>query len=213
MDLFKTSEKENINPERMRLLDAVSANTDKLIDHVNKLIDISEIQQRTIMLQSEPFDLTQLLVDLIPTWSDLMAEKGVAFQVNDGGQSAWIKGDRARLMWALHSLVDNAYHYTLPDGRVTVNLTIDQTANEACIEVADTGIGIAAVDQPYIFTRFYRVENQSTFNETGVGLGLFIAKSLVEMHNGRIWVQSRPDEGSTFYITLPLALERDIERS
>ncbi len=211
MDLFKASEKENISPERMRLLDAVSANTDKLISRVNKLLDIGEIQQGTILLQTESFNLTQLLADLPPTWRDLMDKKGLAFQVNDNGQAAWVKGDRGRLTWALHSLVENAYHYTLADGRVTVDLIMDHTEGEARIEVADTGIGIAAVDEPYIFTRFYRVENQSTFNETGVGLGLYIAKSLVEMHNGRIWVQSRPDEGSTFYIALPL--EREIERS
>jgi signal transduction histidine kinase len=174
-------------------------------------LDIGEIQQGTIRLESEPFNLTQLLTDLAPAWCDLMAEKGLAFQVNDNGQAAWVKGDRARLTWALNSLVENAYHYTLADGRVTVNLVIDQAEGEARIEVADTGIGIAAVDEPYIFTRFYRVENQNTFNETGVGLGLFIAKSLVEMHNGRIWVQSRPGEGSTFSIALPL--ETEIEHS
>jgi signal transduction histidine kinase len=211
MDLFKTAEKANLSPDRMRLLDAVSANTNKLIDHVNKLLDIGEIQQGTIWLQSEPFNLTQLLADLTPAWRDLMTEKGLSFQVNDNGQEAWVNGDRARLNWAINSLVENAYHYTLADGRVAVNLIIDQAEGEVRIEVVDTGIGIAPVDEPYIFTRFYRVENQSTFNETGVGLGLFIARSLVEMHKGRIWVQSRPGEGSTFSIALPL--EREIETS
>ncbi len=210
MDLFKATEKENISPDRMRFLDAVIANTEKLIDHVNKLLDIGEIQQGTIWLQSQPVNLIHLLADLTSVWRDLMAEKGLSFQVNHNGQEVWVKGDRARLTWAINSLVENAYHYTLADGQVAVNLIIDQTEGEARIEVADTGIGIAAVDEPYIFTRFYRVENQSTFNERGVGLGLFIAKSLVEMQNGRIWVHSQPDEGSTFTIALPL--ESEIER-
>jgi signal transduction histidine kinase len=76
--------------------------------------------------------------------------------------------------------------------------------NHACVDVTDTGVGVAIADQPYLFTRFFRAHNELTFSVRGVGLGLFITRSIVELHGGRVWAESELGVGSTFSITLPL---------
>ena len=75
----------------------------------------------------------------------------------------------------------------------------------ACLQIVDTGVGISEVDQPYIFTRFYRAQNELTLNVPGLGIELYVAKSIVQAHDGRIWVESALGQGSTFGIELKLA--------
>jgi signal transduction histidine kinase len=75
---------------------------------------------------------------------------------------------------------------------------------QARVDVADTGVGVAATDQPYLFTRFFRAHNELTFSVRGVGLGLFITRSIIELHGGRVWAGSELGVGSTFSIALPL---------
>ena len=76
--------------------------------------------------------------------------------------------------------------------------------SEACVDVSDTGVGVAAVDQPYLFTRFFRANNELTFGVRGVGLGLFITRAIVEAHGGRVWAHSELSVGSTFSLALPV---------
>jgi signal transduction histidine kinase len=78
---------------------------------------------------------------------------------------------------------------------------------EARVDVADTGVGVAAADQPYLFTRFFRANNELTFSVRGVGLGLFITHSIVELHGGRVWAESELGIGSTFSVALPLVAD------
>jgi signal transduction histidine kinase len=76
---------------------------------------------------------------------------------------------------------------------------------EARVDISDTGVGVAPADQPYLFTRFFRAHNELTFGVRGVGLGLFITRSLIDLHTGRIWASSELGVGSTFSMALPLA--------
>jgi signal transduction histidine kinase len=105
--------------------------------------------------------------------------------------------------------LSNAYHYTLTGGRVEIKL--GQQNDEVRLDVADTGVGVAVVDQPFLFDRFFRANNnEATFNVAGVGLGLFITRSIIEMHGGRVWAASKLGAGSTFSLTLPV-LEPEAE--
>lgn len=108
--------------------------------------------------------------------------------------------DPNRLREVLQNLIDNAIKYT-PEGGVTVALTGDN--NTVQIQVQDTGSGIPSEDIPHLFQKFYRVDNSMTRTIGGTGLGLFISKKIVEMYNGRIWVESQLGKGSTFFINLP----------
>jgi PAS domain S-box-containing protein len=108
--------------------------------------------------------------------------------------------DPTRITEVMQNIIDNAVKYT-PQGSITVRLTGD--ASVVQIQVSDTGMGIPSEDIPHLFQKFYRVDNTATRTIGGNGLGLFICKKIVELYNGRIWVESQLGKGSTFYINLP----------
>ncbi|HEX5394959.1 MAG TPA: ATP-binding protein [Candidatus Saccharimonadales bacterium] len=108
--------------------------------------------------------------------------------------------DPNRIREVLQNLVDNAVKYT-NEGWVTISLTGDN--NVVQVQIKDSGIGIAEEDIPHLFQKFYRVDNSMTRTVGGTGLGLFICKKIIELYNGRIWVDSHYGKGSTFYINLP----------
>jgi signal transduction histidine kinase len=103
------------------------------------------------------------------------------------------------------NLLDNAIKYTPSGGNVTVELAIPvEAGNRAVISVVDTGIGIGPDDQVRLFEKFYRIKRSTGSGAAGTGLGLALVKSIVERHKGKVWVNSRLNRGSTFYISLPL---------
>ncbi|RMF31748.1 MAG: ATP-binding protein, partial [Chloroflexi bacterium] len=116
-------------------------------------------------------------------------------------EPAILQGDWASLRKALIHILDNAITYNKPQGEVRV--TLSQEEGVHLITVADTGIGIPQVELSRIFEPFYQVEEHNTRRYGGLGLGLAIARRAVELHGGRIWAESRLNEGSTFYIALP----------
>jgi signal transduction histidine kinase len=113
-----------------------------------------------------------------------------------------VRADRNRIIQILSNLLSNAYRYTPAGGAIT--LSVHAADSSIQVDVADTGIGIAEEDQERIFERFFRVDHPTVNQQPGTGLGLPIVKSLVEMHGGRIWVQSGVGQGSTFSFTLPV---------
>jgi signal transduction histidine kinase len=113
-----------------------------------------------------------------------------------------VEGDEVKLRELFLNLLDNAMRYTPPGGSLTLSLT--RRKNRACITVKDTGIGIPPEHLPHIFKRFYRVEQARFYNEGGAGLGLAICQGIVDLHGGKIEVESQPGVGSTFFVLLPL---------
>ena len=116
----------------------------------------------------------------------------------------WIRADEHRFRQVVENLVDNAVKYT-PDGGLIALSAEQQDDGMVCFSVKDTGRGIAPEEHEHLFTPFYRVTGATTADVAGTGLGLYIAKNLVELHGGRLWVKSVPGKGSTFYFTLPVA--------
>ncbi len=129
----------------------------------------------------------------------------------EGGQKLirplyYVNVDQERIREVIVNLFDNAIKYT-PSGKITVGLTGDD--NVVQIRIQDSGQGIPPEDVPHLFQKFYRVDNSATRSIGGTGLGLFICRKIVELYNGRIWVESEVDKGSTFFINLPrLSTER-----
>jgi histidine kinase len=131
-------------------------------------------------------------------------EKGVAFEADVPASLPPVQADEDRIGQVLLNLVGNALQYTPAGGQVRVSARHQEA--EVQVSVADTGVGIAAEHLPLIFTRFYRVDKSRSRAGGGSGIGLTIAKHLVEAHDGRIWAESPgPDQGSTLTFTLPVA--------
>jgi signal transduction histidine kinase len=123
-------------------------------------------------------------------------------EVPDGLPTAY--GDGERIRQVMGTLVLNSYNYTPPGGKITVR--VNQVESELQVDVQDNGIGLSAKDKLHIFERFYRGDDPLVAASAGAGLGLVIARTLVEMHRGRIWFQSGGvrGEGTTFSFTLPV---------
>jgi signal transduction histidine kinase len=113
-----------------------------------------------------------------------------------------IRGDFERLREVLTNLIGNAIKYSPDGGLIKVGGVLGKN-DTVCLYVSDEGIGIPPADQERIFERLYRVDNSLTRQTPGTGLGLFLVKAVIEAHDGRVWVESTPGEGSTFWIELP----------
>jgi two-component system phosphate regulon sensor histidine kinase PhoR len=118
-----------------------------------------------------------------------------------------VRADRMRLRQVVAVLLDNAIKYTSQGGRVTVRAFPSEDQKMVTVQVEDTGMGILSTDLPRVFERFYRVDKSRTRQTGGYGLGLAIARHIVEIHGGRIWAESEVGRGSTFSFTMPAAGE------
>lgn len=194
--------KEDPESNGLRFAKAINHNTSQLMQHINGLIDMTHIQAGDLNLVKEYITFEDIVMDLVNRWRPRMEGKGLHLEVEISEKGLSIYGDRNRLYWAIQNIFSNAYNYTLKDDFVTVSVFRD--GDEARVDVEDTGVGIAANDQQYLFSRFFRARNELTFGVPGVGLGLFITRSIVEAHDGRVWAESDLGVGSVFSISIPI---------
>ena len=132
-------------------------------------------------------------------------EEGVGLEVGVDTTIPFVHGDPDRILEVLINLIDNGIKFTPAGGAVTVQAcSVPHDPDFVYVSVADTGCGIVPEAKPLIFERLYQDPNAVDNNRKGLGLGLFIAKELIALHGGRIWVASEPGQGSTFSFTLPL---------
>jgi signal transduction histidine kinase len=113
--------------------------------------------------------------------------------------------DEARAAQIIGNLLSNASKYTSQGGQIVVTVRPAEEDGFIKVSVADTGVGIPVEDQPKLFTRFFRAQSAVLTRASGAGLGLYIVRSLIELHGGRIWFESELGKGSTFYVTFPIA--------
>ena len=195
-----------LTDQQRRFLETVKNNTERLNLLVGDLLDISRIEAGRVSLMPEAVDLAALLHDVVAEQKRRAAEEGrpMTFTAEIPDDLPLVYGDRERIRQIAENLVENAYRYTPEGGQVWVRA--HQEGEVVQVDVQDTGIGIPPEEQPRVFERFYRGENSLVMASAGTGLGLAIVKTLVEMHGGRIWLESTgvPGEGSTFSFTLPI---------
>ena len=202
IELLLMTHQGNLAEKQLNYVHSINRSANKLLHHINQIIDISEIQSGTLKLHKEAISFSELVEEGVESWRKRMVEKGLSLQLDLSPTQIWVEGDPARLSWAIDNLMDNAYRYTLTGG---VQVVLRQLNGEAQLDITDTGVGIDVVDQPYLFTRFFRaVINQSLFDVAGVGLGLYLTRSLIEGHAGRVWFKSRVGVGSTFSLAVPV---------
>ncbi len=167
------------------------------------LLELSRLESREARMHLEELDLgaevRRIAEKLLPQFQ----KKGLRLQVVSPEKRLFAWADRDRFEQVLLNLLDNSLKYTPPGGQVAV--CFQEEPEEIVISVRDTGIGIPEEDLPRIFERFYRVDKARSRKLGGTGLGLAIVKHIVEAHGGRVGVESKPGEGSTFFFTLPRA--------
>ncbi len=192
-----------LNDLQNEFLGTVSRNTDRLIALVNDLLDISKIQSGRLDLVLEPLDLGELLARELESLKALADDKRVTILTDVEPGVPMVRGDTHRLGQIITNLVSNAIKYS-PDATI-VKLTAYQVDKNVLVKVVDAGMGIAPEERVKLFQMFYRGESDAVRQIRGTGLGLAITKHLVEMHGGKIWVESEKGHGSTFSFTIPIA--------
>jgi PAS domain S-box-containing protein len=193
---------------RKRALVALERNADTLTRLVNDVLDTSRIVTGKLRLSMEPLALAEVVDAALDTVRPPADAKGVRMDAElERGLS--VLGDRDRLQQVVWNLVSNAIKFTPTEGTVTVFMR--RAGSGAEIRVADTGIGIAKADLPYVFQRFWQAQTGASREYGGLGLGLALARYLVELHGGSIAADSDgPGSGATFSVTLPVAAERHL---
>ena len=186
---------------RMKFLQIIETQSKKLHALIEDLLLLSKFESASGPLRPEEVDVEKLFEKMQETFSPLLKEKKVRFQVVSAPKAVSVQAEPGPLERALSNLIDNALKYNRPEGRVT--LQASKSGGNIILEVRDTGVGIAPADMPRVFERFYRADKSRSRESGGSGLGLSIAKHIVERHGGRIEVQSTPGQGSTFSIVLP----------
>lgn len=181
-------------------LDSIRDEADRLTRMVGELLLIAQAESGKLTLNLSAVELDSLLLEVFQQMRVLAGSK-IALKLTEITPLT-IPADRDRLKQVLINLLSNAIHYTPPGGQVT--LSMSSAAQAVRIQIRDTGPGIPAADLPHIFDRFYRGEKARTRSKSsGFGLGLSIAYWIVEAHKGKLEVESRPGQGTTFTIGLP----------
>ncbi|MBI2409774.1 GAF domain-containing protein [Candidatus Kaiserbacteria bacterium] len=191
-------------PSQKALVEETAKTNQNLITLINDLLDVSRIEENKLGCILTETDLVALAKEAVSEFKEEATRLGITLDLTapDHALSA-VSVDREKMMLAVGNLIDNAIKYT-PEGG-TVSVTLEEKDGSLSLSVRDTGIGIAEKDQAFLFNKFFRSPNAVLKETAGSGLGLYIAKQIVEINHGTLRFASRLGEGSTFSIELPIA--------
>jgi signal transduction histidine kinase len=191
----------DLSPEQLPILSQLVSSGYKLMELINNLLDLSRIDAGKLKLYLEPIELDTLLEQSVGQVLPQAMQKNLRFELPTGG-SPTVEVDPGRIVQVFVNLLANAIKFTEDGG--TIQVAFERHGDEVIVSVADTGIGIPGEHLPHLFTRFSQVDGSATRVYGGTGLGLAICRELIELHGQRIWVNSAPGQGSTFYFTVPV---------
>ncbi len=187
------------------VLKRLESNGKHLLGLINDVLDLSKIEAGQLVLELTDYSLEDIAATVRSTLEPLAADKKLAFKVEMAPKLPAGHGDGRRLAQVLINLVGNAIKFT-DAGEIVISA--GSTDGSFKVSVRDTGPGISAADQTRLFQEFRQADNTITRKKGGTGLGLAISKRIIEMHGGKIWVESQLGQGSTFSFTLPVRVER-----
>lgn len=196
-----------LNEKQLHYLDRAFAGLKRMEHLIARLKDISWVDS------TAPLELTEIrLPDIINEAVDLLLEsaeqQSVKMRINIAANIETIRVDAVRIAQVMDNLLSNAIKYNKQGGTVLVRAA--QENGSVVVMVQDTGIGIAKDDQPHVFDRFFRAPEGVRLKIEGSGLGLAITQGIIKRHGGRIWVESEPNVGSSFYFSLPLTIGNEL---
>ncbi len=187
-------------------LDTIIRNATKLKEIVENLSDVDNFQNGSARIKGGRVSMTKIAEDVVSLFKDEAEQKNITLKLEPASQPYYLHADQVKITIALSNLVKNAIQYTEAGGNVTVK--VEEDSGYIKVTVMDNGIGIPPRELPRIFERFYQVETHLTRRYGGMGLGLSVAKAMIELHGGRIWAESE-GRGSRFTFLLPMNLGAD----
>jgi PAS domain S-box-containing protein len=187
-------------------LKQINASAERLSRLIEDLLSVSRIESGRLVARTEPERLDEVIEEVVGGF-DEREDRSLVVDVEP--HLPKVMADRDKLVQILTNLVSNALKYSAP--HTPVDVAADRVGSSVQVAVTDRGIGLTEEEQTQLFSKFFRADRDEVRDAGGTGLGLYIAKSLVEMQSGQLWVNSRIGEGSTFHFTLPVATEEDPE--
>ena len=209
IDLLTEEAAGDLTPTQHRITDVLHNNSDRLLRLINDLLDMSALDSGRVRVHEMPFRLESVIEEVLPNYAHEASEREIVIAVEPSAAAVTVWADRARIEQVLSNLIDNAMKYTPSGGHITIRVVPGDPL--VLVQVEDNGISILPSEQPLLFQKFQRTtagERQS--GGTGLGLGLAIARSIVELHGGKIWCESDGRSGSTFSFTLPVYTDQHI---
>jgi PAS domain S-box-containing protein len=191
-----------INEQQRSYIAKIVSGVDSMSKLVNNLLDLGRIEAGIGLKveRTNPISLAeQVVLELQPHANQKNIDLVLEYSIN---RDTYIEADSALVQQALYNVVENALKYNSLGGTVKVNVSSNES--HAMFEITDNGIGIAPIDLPHLFEKFYRSGRREAYNQRGTGLGLAIVKTIIEKHNGKVWVESKLGRGSSFYLQLPI---------
>lgn len=197
-----------ITASQRKLLEKAYASNDRQLRIINEILHLAKIDSGRIVLAKQPTDLSDLVSDIVGEQRPDIETSKHTIKVSLPKKPLIVYADTHMLRMAIENLLSNAIKYTHSGGHITIKVHGDKT--NAFVVIGDTGIGIHLNDIDKIFSQFSRLPNAMSLQVGGTGIGLYLAKNLVELHQGSISVTSTPGEGSVFTITLPLETDSEM---
>ncbi len=203
--MFLDGDLGEITEEQREFLAKTYKSNERMIILINDLLNVTRIEEGRYLYRPVFVNFLDLVQSVINLFKEEIKNKKIQFKLIKPKKILRVKVDQEKMRVAIQNLIDNALRYTLPGGKVTVEIKCAKMELE--FSVKDSGVGIPQDQQDRVFTKFFRGANVIRMETEGSGLGLFITKNIIEAHRGRIWFKSKENVGSTFYFTLPLKEE------
>ena len=187
-------------------IDSIIRNATRLKEIIESLTSVDNYQTGSALVRSRKVSIARIIEDVCISFNDMASKKNITLRSSlRSGQEMWVDVDAGKVAIVLSNLLKNAVTFTNEGGEIVVRG--EQQPDYVKVSVKDNGIGIPTRDLPHVFDRFYQVEGHLTRRHGGMGLGLSVAKVMVEMHGGRIWADSEEGKGSIFSFILPIHAE------
>jgi signal transduction histidine kinase len=198
--------RESLHGEAREQMDVIIKNASKLKEIVESLSSVDNYEAGVARLRQRAVSIARIIEDVVASFSDMASKRNITLKAEPGQEDLFVEADGSKITIALSNLVKNALTFTDENGHILVRG--EPIPGHVKVTVMDDGIGIPSDDLPRIFERFFQVESHLTRKHGGMGLGLSVAKVMIEMHGGRIWAESEEGKGSTFSFILPVNASR-----
>jgi signal transduction histidine kinase len=194
--------RETIGDEQREPIDTIIRNATRLKEIIESMTEVDNYESGVARIRQKTISISRIVKDVVASFQDMAAGKNITLQADIQDDELQVEADANKITVAISNLIRNAITFSNEGGLVQVS--VESVTGHVQVSVSDNGIGIPVYDIPHVFDRFFQVESHLTRHHTGMGLGLSVAKSMIEMHGGRIWVESEEGKGSTFSFLLPL---------
>lgn len=201
LHIFLRDYTSDMNEAQITIFTRINIAAQRLMSLVENLLNVTRIERGATKLELQTFSWIQNIERVLSEITDQAKSKKIEINLIKPKQDLLIRADKSRINQVLMNLLFNAINYTPMGGKITVS--VETNDREVITHIADSGVGIPKEAMPHLFTKFFRVTGRLEQGSKGTGLGLYIAKSIIEMHKGRIWAQSELNKGSIFSFSIP----------